>query len=229
LNKRYFTQNQANNYETRYEIDIRPMVIEKSTGKILYVGPFNQTDIRIGDTSTWEMDLQGTITFPDNLLNMVFFDGDTPSALGQFKVGLFKTADVSAAGDYLSVFTPETLETFTPLMKNGSPVVLTLGTALEIRDNKTVSFSFDDLSNADEIFEKHTYYEMIVWYDNSSESLNTDAIDTANGSYLEGYYFIPIQYQYSPAGMIINNWKDGFDWKLIQGAQTEYEFTMNLF
>ena len=234
--------NIEDNYITQYEIGIGAMVINKATKAEVYRAGHDHTHFTVGDAGTWNLALQGTVTFersPEELLrdhNFVSANG-TVSA-GTWKVGLMKREKWDQ-GQPQNFFFKSGDNTVTPVMNGSTKIMATLGTNSQITQGESVSFSFPSFSQTDSVLERDTNYAIIVWYDldepvsnqnnyraslwsqyRSGEGPVTDAFDTYNYTDLE-FFREEADIREDFQGVRYHNWKAGIHDEVLSDKATD--------
>ncbi|MGE4169239.1 MAG: hypothetical protein AB7F28_00780 [Candidatus Margulisiibacteriota bacterium] len=162
----------GNNYETTYELNIMPVLVEQSSGRVVWQGAESRTSFKVGAATPWSIGLNGTVTFPSTLSSRVGV-GQT----GTWKVGLFKMggSDAGVWSDYFFSAGAKTPVTG----PSSQSMVYSLGSMESVlAGNRQSSYTLPTFTKTDSILSRNSSYRLVVWYDLVSSG-QTDKIDVA--------------------------------------------------
>jgi hypothetical protein len=190
----------ANNYQSSYEINITPVLVEAKTGRVVWQGSEARTNFQVGVTDPWAVTITGRVTFSNKIDAALPKDGSGNTIPGTWKVGIFKTGGSDAQGQWTESF--HITGSKEPISTGNKTIIATLGSTDSIAGNGyTADYTFDQISKNDVLFERNSNYSIIVWYDvtntpstNGWESFGpaqTDKIDLSTNSYLEFFEHAP--------------------------------------
>lgn len=181
------TKNAANNYETRYNVNIRPILIENSTRRTIWEGSGIWTEFYVGATD-WTVALRGTIVFPErDVLDQMLYhfnpeggDGGVPTANGSWKMGLFHMSGVESGGwNWQDYFWNSSDNTPRVVTGNGAFTVVSADITAA---TSYVSYSVPAITKASNLIKKNNEYSLVLWYDVNND--NSISVTGNNGDWV---------------------------------------------
>ena len=175
-------RNTQNNYQTQYEINVRPLLIEKASRQIVWQGAESRTEFTVDVATSWNLALNGQISFPKNFVSRVpKAMNSTENVAGVWKVGLFKMEGLNDSKTAREqVFFSRTVGAREPI------VVTTLGTHDQIKastqsDNFYVlTYTLPSISKASQALLSKSSYQVVLWFEQDSKSSQKEWLTYGN-------------------------------------------------
>ena len=173
-------RNQDRNYQTTYEVNITPVLVESKSGRVVWQGTDARTNFMVGTDDPWSSTISGTISFSNKLLDRLPRDMTGTVIPGTWKVGLFKTGGSNNQGQWTDHF--HVTGSKSPVSTGNIVMIDTLGSSQEIVNaGYQMNYEFPEFSKTDKLLEKNHGYSVIVWYDIATltgQKPNTPAWDS---------------------------------------------------
>ena len=168
-------ENTEANYRTTYEADIRPLLVNSSTKRVVWEGTGSHTNFSVGAGSTWIVTLNGTVKFPDGFLTDKF--NHIGEEAGTWRIGLFQSHGKITTNNWGDQFNDAALATDGaryPIKIVDTYLVDELGTNAEVKNNPTGGFAYTlpPISKDDAVFKKNQDVQLVVWFDYTSAPTN---------------------------------------------------------
>jgi hypothetical protein len=180
-----------NNWELLYGITIYPVLRDFETRQIVWRGPYNCCEFRVGDPIDWTVNLNGKIYFPEGFENHYCPKNASGNiAAGTWKVAFFATGENTqvVSGNVVDYVYKDLISEAASAVSPVSQIV-SLGTNTQVKANTLVagkgyecSYAIPSFKRSDGFFNKKKSYNIVIWYD-VTEQVNIDS----NQSWPEGY------------------------------------------
>jgi hypothetical protein len=182
------------NYQTFYEVSVRPLLVEDDTQQVVFEGTRSQTRFFVLtqaeiDALDWNITISGKVKFPTDIAERSrFWDkrtGQETIKAGKWKIGLFRKGyhDNQGFHDWNTDY-DNANNARVPLR------IATIGTTAEaVAATYELNYTFDSISISDELINQNEDVEIMVWYDldvaDTSTSTGVDKLDFARYNTIE--------------------------------------------
>lgn len=157
------------NYQTTYEVNVMPLVIEIASGRVVWQGSSSRTNFFVGATSPWSIALRGTVSFNPKVFTILGNAGQ-----GTWKIGLFKMGSPGPNGVWTDAFFNSTAGGRSPVEMNGQPVMAVLGSSTELAQTLQATYTLPEFTKTSSPLVRSNSYRLLVWCDVATAPSTSD-------------------------------------------------------
>ncbi len=226
------------NYETRYEVNVTPLLMNKNTREIIWQGYSSRTEFKVGISKPWTVQLNGKVTFTQEFLKWIpkkynSVNNNTEDVDGVWKIGLFHM-NGQHNGVWTEFFFTDESEAREPVAS-----VKELGTTQEIIDGgHKADYTFSAISKESGVLSEKNQYQIIVWYDQTEKSdwsvwsgygepVN-DRIDYTNYHPIEIHYMMQGGFLMENGTLRYESWGKEKAWKFVSYSDEDQVFNFTV-